>query len=68
MVIFAVRVGDFQDFKFGYTIVDDMILAAEQYEVLYQSNPNSDQSKAVKRWPSSTIPYLIDEHFSIVSS
>jgi hypothetical protein len=68
MVNSAVRVGDFQDFKFGYTIVDDMILAAEQYEVLYQSNPKSDQSKAVKRWPSSTIPYLIDENFSIVSS
>lgn len=62
------KIQDFGDFKTGYTLIDDMILADEQYKVLYFSNAKNDVVKAVNKWPSSTIPYLLDTHFSIILS
>jgi hypothetical protein len=61
------RLQNFKEFQSGYTLIDDMVLANEQFELLYRGNSKTDMTKAVKKWPSSTIPYLLDDHFSMNS-
>lgn len=54
-----------QDANPDFTLVDDMILSPEQYDVLYSDESRrTGLTQAVKAWPNATVPYLLDNNFS----
>lgn len=54
-----------QDANPDFTLVDDMILAPEQYDVLYNDESRrTGLMQAVRTWPNATVPYLLDNNFS----
>lgn len=50
-----------------FTLVDDMILSPEQYDIMYSNiTRRVGFSQAVRLWPNATVPYLLDNNFSKV--
>jgi hypothetical protein len=48
-----------------YALVDDMILAPEQYDILYNNaSRRTGLVQAVRLWPNATVPYILDNNFS----
>lgn len=56
-----------QDANPDFTLVDDMILSPEQYDVLYNDESRrTGLTQAIRAWPNATVPYLLDHNFSKV--
>lgn len=50
-----------------YTLIDDMILSPEQYDVLYNNiSRRMGYSQTVRMWPDAIVPYYFDKAFSKV--
>lgn len=50
-----------------FSLVDDMILAPEQYDILYNNvTRRNGYSQAVRLWPNAVVPFFIDNNFSKV--
>lgn len=48
-----------------FSLVDDMILSPNQYDILYNNaGTRTGWGQAVRIWPSSNIPYMVDNNFS----
>lgn len=48
-----------------FALIDDMILAPEQYDVLYNNiTRRTGYIQAVRIWPNATVPYHLDRNFS----
>lgn len=48
-----------------FTLIDDMILAPEQYDVLFNNvSRRTGYIQAVRIWPNATVPYHFDNNFS----
>jgi hypothetical protein len=48
-----------------YALVDDMILAPEQYDIIFNNvTRRTGMMQAVKPWPNATVPYILDNNFS----
>lgn len=48
-----------------FTLIDDMILSPDQYDVLYNNISRREKyAQAVHAWPNAVVPYILDNKFS----
>lgn len=54
-----------QEMNPDYTLIDDMILSPEQYDVLFNNvSRRSGLTQTVQMWPKGVVPYYFDMAFS----
>lgn len=48
-----------------FALIDDMILAPDQYDVLFNNiSRRTGFTQAVRLWPNAIVPYIFDNNFS----
>lgn len=48
-----------------FTLIDDMILSPDQYDILYNNVSRRDRyEQAIHFWPNAVVPYILDNTFS----